>query len=110
MVDSAMPGWVLLWIARIASGERLRKANSWDYRRQFGLLFTTGLFMLGVFHQWSFLKHGSVVTIWLISTAAICVLYFGTKAWCIVAPAGISLVLALVAWGFFVWMALKRTF
>lgn len=104
-----MPPWLAIWIARFASGERFRKANSEDYRLHFGSLFFSGVLMVvGMKFGRRFLDHASSVSIWICATIAMCALYFGVFAWARRVPASVSLTLGIVTWGVFAWMALTR--
>jgi hypothetical protein len=109
-VITLMPAWLLVWIARWTSGERFRKATSEDYRLHFGSFFLVGVFMIiGVMFGRPFLDHASSVSIWLASTVAIAVLIFVGIVWARLVPAAISLTLAIITWGAFVWIALRQT-
>ena len=104
-----MPPWLAIWIARFASGERFRKATSEDYRLHFGSLFLSGVVMIvGMTFGGRFLDHSNSVSIWICATIAMCILVFGSFAWARCVPAAISLVLGIITWGVFVWMALTR--
>jgi len=105
-----MPPWLAIWIARIASGERFRKATSEDYRLHFGSLFFSGVFMIvGMTFGRRFLDHASSVSIWIWATIAMCALVFGGITWARRVPAAVSLVLGIVTWGVFLWMAMRET-
>ncbi len=104
-----MPPWLAIWISRFASGERLRKATSEDYRLHFGSLFFGGVLMIvGMTFGKRLLDHASSVSIWICATIAICVWVFGALAWGRRIPAAVSLVLGIATWAVFVWMALTR--
>src|ERR1051326_7075451 len=103
-----MPPWLLVWIARWNSDERFRKATSEDYRFQFGSLFIGGVFMVAAtMFGHSFLEHAIAMRIWICATIAISVLVFGAITWTRWIPAEVSLELAIVAWGAFVWIVLR---
>jgi len=105
-----MPPWLLLWIARWASGERFRKATSEDYRFHFGMFFLMGVFMfLFVTLGEPILDHASALMIWIFTTVLLVLLLFGAFAWARLVPAAISLLLAIVTWGAFVWFTLWKT-
>ena len=109
-VITLMPAWLLVWIARWISGERFRKATSVDYRLHFGSLFLAGILMIvGTVFGHPFLDHASALSIWICGTIAITVLVFGAIAWARLVPAAVSLVLAIITWGVFVWLALRMT-
>jgi hypothetical protein len=105
-----MRPWLAIWIARLASGERFRKATSEDYRLQFGWFFFAGLLMVAVMtFGRRFFDHASSVSIWICATVVMCILVFGGIAWARRIPARVSFVLGIIAWGVFVWMALRGT-
>jgi hypothetical protein len=107
--EMLMPPWLLLWFARWASGERFRKATPEDYRTEFGSLFFVGAFMIvGTIFGRRFLDQASSVRIWVWMTIAMCVLVFGAIVWARRVPALVSLVLGIVTWGVFVWLALRE--
>ncbi len=105
-----MPPWLAIWIARFASGERFRKATAEDYRLHFASFFFGGVLMIVTmtFGQ-RFLDHAGSVGIWICATVVMCVLVFGAFAWARRVPAVVSLVLGIVTWGVFVWIALRAT-
>ena len=104
-----MPPWLLIWIARWASGERLRKATSEDYRLHFGVFFLTGVFMFFVTLGEPILNRASALLIFILTAVSVVVLFFGAFAWARLVPAAISLLLAILTWGGFVWFALWKT-
>ena len=105
-----MPPWLIIWIARWASGERFRKATSEDYRLHFGAFFLTGvLAFLGMTLGKPILDHASAFIIWMVATVSIVLCFFGVIAWARLVPAAVSLLLAIVTWGGLVWFMLWKT-
>lgn len=97
------------WIGRWISGERFRKATSEDYRLELGFFFFSGLIMIvGPISGGRFLDHASPVSLWIAVTSAMCLFVFGAIAWARRVPAAVSLVLGLVAWAVFAWLAWPR--
>ncbi|MGC3991256.1 MAG: hypothetical protein QM796_16565 [Chthoniobacteraceae bacterium] len=105
-----MPPWLLVWIIRWISGERFRKATPEDYRYHFGAFFWSGVFMIfGTVFGEHFLDHASAVSLWMAAVVSMSVLLCCTLLWARLVPAAVSLGLAVVAWGAFVWLALRAT-
>ena len=65
--------------------------------------------VVGVLFGRPFLDHASGVSIWICGTVAIAILVFGAIAWARIVPAAVSLLLAIITWGAFVWIALRAT-
>src|ERR1700761_1242019 len=85
--DIDMPGWVLIWIERWASGEKFRKATPEDYRRQFGMLFASGLFMIvTVTFGFLFMEQAKPITLGMTFVIVGVVVIFGGLAWSRVVP------------------------
>jgi len=94
-----MPPWLLVWLGRWLSGERFRKATSRDYRYQFaGLLFFAVFMIVCMQFGQRFLDHASALSIWVAATVAMAIFFFTTLAWARLVPAGVSLVLGIIAW------------
>jgi predicted MFS family arabinose efflux permease len=105
-----MPPWLAVWIARWASGEKFRKATPEDYRWHFASFFFAGVLMIvGTIFGRRFLDHASSVSIWICATVVMVAMVFGAIAWARRVPAAVSLILAIVTWGVFVWLALRET-
>ena len=105
-----MPPWLIIWIARWASGERFRKATSEDYRLHFGAFFLAGvLALLAMTLGERILDHASALIIWIFATACIVLCVFGAIAWARLVPATVSLLLAIITWGGLVWFMLWKT-
>lgn len=100
-----MPLWLVIWIARFASGERLRRTKREDYRYWFAafLLFpiSVALFLWfgGPVLQRSARVVWTVLIIFGVSDILVCLL----SARYI--PAAVSLVLAMVVWSVALWFA-----
>lgn len=92
------------------SGERFRKATPEDYRFHFSAFFLGGVFMIvaGIFGR-HFLDHASGMMIWVCATVVISVLAGCVFLWARFVPATVSLILAIITWGAFVWLALRET-
>jgi hypothetical protein len=76
---------------------------------QFGWLFFGGVLMiLGTIFGRRFLDHASLVRIWIWAVIAMCVLVFGAIVWARRVPASVSLILSVLAWGFFIWLAFRE--
>jgi hypothetical protein len=76
----------------------------------FGSLFFAGVLMIvGTLFGQPFLDHASAVSTWICGTVAIAVVVFGAIAWARVVPAAVSLTLAILTWGAFVWIMLRQT-
>jgi hypothetical protein len=100
-----MPPWLILWIARIASGERLQKADSSDYRLWFGALFLFPV-VVGLLAKFGTpLFKSSAVLVWLILTFIVIGYIVLIKVWGKFVPALVSLVLAVIAWSVGFWLA-----
>ena|ERR1700675_336022 len=99
-----MPPWLAIWIARFASGERLRPGERADYRYWFGVLFLfPAEVLLFVWFCSPFLKRSGVI-IWLVLTAFGVLSLFSALLWAKYVPAALSLVLAVVAWSSAFWI------
>jgi hypothetical protein len=98
-----MPTWLAIWIARFASGERLRPAASGDYRFWFGVLFLFPIWLeVFVLFGGKFL-NGSAIIVWLnVTIAAVAGLFF-VALWSRFVPAKVSIVLAAFSWSMFLW-------
>ena len=97
-------GWFYLFLARLLTGERLRKATPAD-RRYFSLLFFfvpvafITLLMLQRFHSriLRFFDLGAV-TLWVAFTVGVSVVVFGVLALSSYVSSKISMALAVFAW------------
>lgn len=95
---------------RIAAGERREKATDTDYRQWFGYFFFAGVFMLGgISLARGFFDRVSILVLWLSATVVISIMAFGLVVWVRRVPAAVSLVLGIITWGVFVWLALRET-
>ncbi len=56
-----------------------------------------------------FLDHATAISIWICAIIVMSVLFFVGFAWARLVPAVVSLVMAIITWGFFVWLALRDT-
>jgi len=101
-----MPPWLYIWIARFASGERFRKATpaEWRYHLGFFFLFPVCLALAPVLEH-TFLARANN---WLVAFAimGLVVIFFAaTYIWARHVSAVVSLVLGIVAWAVFAWLA-----
>jgi hypothetical protein len=105
---TTMPPWLTFWIARFASGERMRKGESADYQYWFGVLFlfplTVGLFM----KFGARLFDRSALIVWLGVTLVAVADFFVARLWARFVPAMVSLVLAALVWSVGFWIAWHR--
>ena len=100
-----MPLWLAIWIARIASGERLRPSENQDYRIWFGAFF---LFPVSVaLFVWlgAPLLQRSGIIVWLALTAFGVSDILACLFWARYVPASISLALAIIIWSAAFWFA-----
>lgn len=97
-------------LMRIAGGERLRKAQPEDYRLWFGLLALMPIF-LGFFMALPLgrriFDEGSSAFIWLYVTATGACLFVALSFWRKWVPAGISFLVAVIAWSTGFWIAFR---
>jgi len=96
-------------LIRIASGERYEKSKPEDHRWWFSYFFFAGLLMMCIFPAKAFFDHASNLKIWISSITALSVFAVALIVWAQRVPAKVSLVLGIVTWGAFVWLALKET-
>jgi hypothetical protein len=91
--------WLMLFLARLASGERLRKATSDDWRYGAGFFFLLPVYMFALmFGLGGPLLDKNAASIWLFMTAAGVILIFGSYLWVKLVPTKISWLLAAFAW------------
>jgi hypothetical protein len=94
----------------MARGERLEKATPDDYRLWFSYFFFFGILMfVSVFLGAGFLKHASTLSIWVGAVIVISLMAFGLVVWAKRIPAPVSLVLGIITWVAFIWLALIKT-
>ena len=100
-----MPPWFTIWIARFASGERMRKTESADFRYWFGVLFLFPL-TVGLFIRFGAqLFDRSTFVVWLGVALLAVASFFLAKLWSRFVPAVVSFVLALLVWTVAFWIA-----
>jgi hypothetical protein len=90
-------------LIRIASGERLEKATSEDYRLWSYFILCMGFLCLGGSFFVAAIERANALTLWICVTALVSLLVFGSVWWIRKIPARVSLALGLVTWGAFLW-------
>ena len=94
-----MPPWLIMWIARFASGERFRKATPRELRLgsamfAFAPIF---IFIFGYLGH-SFLDRLSAVGIWFYIMGSLLVAGLCLSGWVKLVPAVVSWIIAAIAW------------
>lgn len=97
-------GWFYLFLARLASGERWRKATPRE-KRYFGgvfllipIVFTLLLILQRSHSRILRIFDSGAVTLWFAFTAGVLAAFFGCIAWGKYVPVRISVALAILAW------------
>jgi hypothetical protein len=104
-----MPPWIYIWLFRLLSGERLRKADKEDYRLHLGFFFWTPiLIFLGGWLGERYVFDKSALVISLAVFGYTCLGMFLVLGWAKIVPAVVSLVLGLIEWGIVVWWFVFR--
>ncbi len=94
--------WLQIFAARAASGEKLRKAQSVDYRYGFSILIWFGVMVLAGKTSVGdrFMQNASSFLIWLAMVLFGILFIFIFKIWLRRVPSGILLALAVAIWTF----------
>jgi len=102
-----MPSWLAIIFARLALGERLRKATSADYRVAYGHFFFLPVFMLlGSALGRGFLDIAGAIAIWVVLASAGVIYLFGLiLLWARFVPWPVSLTLGIIAWTAFAFVS-----
>lgn len=101
-----MPPWLLIWIARLGSGERFRNATPADWRFHCGFFVLLPVFVIaGTSLLHSFFNHAGAVLVWPVTAVAVMVFAAAGYFWARIVPAVVSLVLGILAWGAFAWFS-----
>jgi uncharacterized membrane protein len=101
-----MPPWLYIWIARVASGERFRKATLADWRFHSGFFLLFPIFIIvGVYFGHSFLDRAGAVLIWLVATLSLIIFLVVGYVWARFVPAVVSLAFGIIAWAAFAWLS-----
>src|SRR5258705_11836239 len=92
--------WLTLLVARLASGDRLRKATPGEYR-----YFAAYFFLIPIFGALAvillgtrFLDVANAFTLWAFLTAFGAALVFGSTIWARFVPAKVSWILGGIVW------------
>src|SRR5689334_2967327 len=95
-----MPSWLAILFARLALGERWRRATSVDYRTGFGHFFLLPvLLILATTVGRGFLDRAGAVGIWILMTVVGVIYFFGLILWWAkFVPARVSAILGVMAW------------
>jgi hypothetical protein len=104
-----MPPWLIIWIARIASGERLEKATREDYRDGAAWLVLIPVCFALLMGPCRPLMNGSAFIIWLFFAAMGAVLLVGSIFWARLVPVKLSWILAVIEWPLLVWYFWPRS-
>jgi hypothetical protein len=107
-----MPPWLLFsGIARLARGERMRKATTDENRLGAFAFFLTAfgfiLFLVIAKYAKGWMdrfNQASPVTLWIFATIALTAAVFGSIYWCRVVSSKVTVILAVVAWMILFWM------
>jgi len=106
-----MPPWILIWIARFASGERFRKATSTELRWYSGAFAFIPIWFATFVHiADSF--HGRVTGfgVWLFAMACLLVVALSLAAWVRFVPAVVSWIFGAVVWIIALYLAITCSF
>jgi hypothetical protein len=104
-----MPPWIYIWLYRLLSGEKFRKATKDDYRLHFGFFFWIPIAVfLGGWLGERYVFDKSTVVITLFFGAFFSVFLFLVLGWAKVVPAAISLILGIIEWGIVIWWFVAR--
>jgi|SRR6266446_6041250 len=97
--------WLYLFFARLAMGERWRKATPTDKRYGAGLFFLLavyfGVAMLAIHFSPSFttfIESVSAMGLWLAFVAVVSLMVFGSVLWARHVATRVSAILAVIAW------------
>jgi hypothetical protein len=103
--------WLALFLARLASGERFRKATPGERRWYGGFFVFLPVFMFSFVHQGnSFLDKAGPVGIWFYLMGCLLVLGACLFLWSKYIPATVSLAIGVVVWAVTVWMSFTGRF
>jgi hypothetical protein len=103
-----MPPWLIIWIVRLCSGERFRKATPGELRT-FGAVFVllpAGLAGMGLLGH-RILDRGTYWSILLYTAATVIVLWTAFKVWARFIPAKVSWILGGMEWVTLFYLALS---
>jgi len=101
-----MPAWLLIWIARFASGERFRKATPEELRSNAAFFLFIPIWGACFVKTLGFMDRSGVISIWLMVTAAGAVLLGGSHLWAKFVPAKFSWIMGGAVWAIVVILAL----
>jgi hypothetical protein len=106
-----MPPWLLIWIARWASGERFRKATPAEWRWYTALVVFMPVYAFSFIRLGhSYLARAGAVGVWFYMMGSLAGLGLCTFVWTRFVPAFVSVMVAVVVWGLLLWLSLTGRF
>ena len=106
-----MPAWLLIWIARFASGERFRKATPAELRWYSGAFAFIPIYLaFFAYGGHSFLDRANAVGVWFYLMSCLLVAGLSLAVWAKFVPAVVSWVLGVIVWAVAFWLAFTCKF